>query len=138
MVLFSAAFWYAYSSSEYSSTAKPQNQRMNFLRAIFDAMNPSDILLGIARAVSLLLHRRQGLGEEQYYAPATYKSAAGQYVGPNSYGRESPIERTTYGAYGLDTQSSPPLMYAAEGVDTSQSHLVANSRNARTPSPRRH
>lgn len=49
MVLFSLGFWYAFSSTEYSSTAKPYEQPLPLGKAILDALNPSDLVLGIAR-----------------------------------------------------------------------------------------
>ncbi|KAK5131948.1 hypothetical protein LTR08_000460 [Meristemomyces frigidus] len=54
MVIFSLSFWYAYSASEYSSSAKPRVPPLDFLHAVFDALNPSDLLLGIAHIFSLI------------------------------------------------------------------------------------
>ncbi|KAK5124489.1 hypothetical protein LTR85_001706 [Meristemomyces frigidus] len=53
MVLFALGFWYAFSSTEYSSTAKPYEQPLPWWKAILHAMNPSDLLLGIAKIFPL-------------------------------------------------------------------------------------
>ncbi|KAK6432511.1 hypothetical protein LTR95_011319 [Oleoguttula sp. CCFEE 5521] len=50
-VLFSLAFWFACSASEYASNMKPEQQRLSFCHAMVDAMNRSDFILGIAKNV---------------------------------------------------------------------------------------
>jgi len=62
MVLFSLGFWYAFSSTEYGSSAKPRDTPLPLGRAILDALNPLDLVVGIARIFTLSgdLHRSGG------------------------------------------------------------------------------
>ncbi|CAJ2513468.1 Uu.00g015870.m01.CDS01 [Anthostomella pinea] len=59
MALFSLGFWYALSSTEYGSSAKPQDRPLPLWRAVLDAMNPTDFILGIWRIFPLFgeVHR---------------------------------------------------------------------------------
>ena len=62
MVLFSLGFWYAFSSTEYGSSAKPRDTPLPLGRALLDALNPLDLIIGIARIFTLSgdLHRSGG------------------------------------------------------------------------------
>jgi hypothetical protein len=62
MVLFALGFWYAFSATEYGSNAKPRDKPYPLWRAIIDAVNPIDLLLGVARVPNLFfdLHRSGG------------------------------------------------------------------------------
>ncbi|KAK3671803.1 hypothetical protein LTR78_008348 [Recurvomyces mirabilis] len=62
MVLFSLGFWYAFSSTEYGSSAKPRDTPLPFGRAILDVLNPLDLIIGIAKIFPLSrdLHRSGG------------------------------------------------------------------------------
>ncbi|KAF2717476.1 hypothetical protein K431DRAFT_210915, partial [Polychaeton citri CBS 116435] len=62
MVIFSLGFWYAYSSTEYSSNAKPRDQRLPIWKAALDAMNPYDFLHGIVQMFKLALHLQHSGG----------------------------------------------------------------------------
>lgn len=53
MVLFSLGFWYAFSSTEYSSTAKPREAPLPLLKAVLHAINPWDLIVGMARIFPL-------------------------------------------------------------------------------------
>ncbi|KAK4545048.1 hypothetical protein LTR36_003599 [Oleoguttula mirabilis] len=53
MVLFACGFWYAFSSTEYSSTAKPSEQPLPWWKAILHVLNPSDLFIGIAKIFPL-------------------------------------------------------------------------------------
>ena len=53
MIIFSAAFWYAFSSTEYSSKAKPGQRPLPLWRAILHALNPWDLIVGMARIFPL-------------------------------------------------------------------------------------
>ncbi|KAK5122278.1 hypothetical protein LTR85_004189 [Meristemomyces frigidus] len=66
MVLFAAAFWYAYSSTEYSSSAKPRDQRLSLPKAVLDALNPYDLFAGIGRWFSLFLHLQRTGGFKEW------------------------------------------------------------------------
>ena len=59
MVLFSIGFWYAYSSTEYSSKAQSGATPRPIMSAVLHALNPSDLISGTVRAVpmSIALHR---------------------------------------------------------------------------------
>jgi hypothetical protein len=78
-ILFSASFWYAFSSSEYAH--KSGSRRLSLWKAVLDAANPYDLLHGIARAVMLLVscrgERRRG-GSAQISEPVT-RSGRGRY-----------------------------------------------------------
>ncbi|KAK5131549.1 hypothetical protein LTR08_000876 [Meristemomyces frigidus] len=56
MMLFGLGFWYAYSSTEYSSDAKPRDNRLSLPKAVLDALNPYDFFAGIGRAFSLVTY----------------------------------------------------------------------------------
>ncbi|KAK0252085.1 hypothetical protein B0A54_07788 [Friedmanniomyces endolithicus] len=62
MVLFSLGFWYAFSSTEYGSNAKPRNTPLPLGKALLDVINPIDLLSGIARIFPLWgeIHRSGG------------------------------------------------------------------------------
>lgn len=71
MALLSFGFLYTFSSSEYSSSAKPKHQPMPLGRAILDALNPSDLFAGIYRAFRMLLTGTGGSsGHGGGYGPA--------------------------------------------------------------------
>jgi hypothetical protein len=53
MVLFSLGFWYAFSSTEYGSSAKPRDTPLPLWRAVLDAANPWDLVLGVYKIFSL-------------------------------------------------------------------------------------
>lgn len=59
MVLFSAGFWYAFSSSEYSSSAKPGQTPYRIWEAALHALNPWDLIAGIARIFGLCAEVRR-------------------------------------------------------------------------------
>ncbi|KAK3112050.1 hypothetical protein LTR53_012071 [Teratosphaeriaceae sp. CCFEE 6253] len=53
MVLFSLAFWYAFSSTEYGSNAKPRDPPLPLGTAVLHAINPWDLFVGVARIFPL-------------------------------------------------------------------------------------
>ncbi|KAK0945161.1 hypothetical protein LTR29_003253 [Friedmanniomyces endolithicus] len=53
MVLFSLGFWYAFSSTEYGSNAKPRDSPLPLGKALLDVINPMDLISGIARIFPL-------------------------------------------------------------------------------------
>ncbi|EMC96024.1 hypothetical protein BAUCODRAFT_71826 [Baudoinia panamericana UAMH 10762] len=59
MVLFATGFWYAFSSTEYGSSAKPQDRPLPLRKAVLDALNPTDLIVGIYRIFPLVfeVHR---------------------------------------------------------------------------------
>jgi hypothetical protein len=61
-ILFSASFWYAFSSSEYAT--KTALRRLPLWKAVLDALNPYDLLHGVVRAVMIIVgccgRRRRG------------------------------------------------------------------------------
>lgn len=85
-VLFALSFHYAYSSGEYAS--KPQ--RMSFVRAVVNSVNPMDLLNGMVRTTSLLVYSRNK--EDYVTADSSVK----------------PLR-----AFPSDRASSPALEYAA-------------------------
>ena len=67
MVIFAAAFWYAFSPSEYSSTAHP-GPAMPIWKAVPHALNPTDLIMGMVRVVPLFLQVRQSGDWSQWLA----------------------------------------------------------------------
>lgn len=76
MVLFSAAFWYAFSPSEYSSTAH-REKAMPIWKAIPHALNPADLIMGMIRIFPLLLHVRESGDLGQWQAARRQQGAGG-------------------------------------------------------------
>jgi hypothetical protein len=76
--IFSAGFWYAFSAAEYSGKYN-RGKKYNFFHAIFHSMNPTDLIMGIFRAVGLVLGRTSGAPGPKYYGNAgrTYKPVDG-------------------------------------------------------------
>lgn len=73
MVLFSLGFWYAFSSTEYSSDAKPHVNRLPVWRAVLDALNPTDIILGIVKIIPFCIELKRN-GEWTNYRIAMRES----------------------------------------------------------------
>ena len=78
-VLFSAAFWYAFSSAEYAH--KSGMRRLPIWRAIPDALKPYDLVHGVARAVGLLVGSSGAKHHDvaTYVAEPTTRSGRGRY-----------------------------------------------------------
>ncbi|KAK5169024.1 uncharacterized protein LTR77_006333 [Saxophila tyrrhenica] len=72
MVLFSLGFWYSFSSSEYSSTAKPHVRPLPMWKAVLDALNPTDFVLGVVRIFPLCMQVRK-TGDWSAYRASTKK-----------------------------------------------------------------
>jgi hypothetical protein len=68
MVLFAGGFWYAFSSTEYGSDAKPRDRPLPLWRAVLDALNPWDLILGVARVPQIFLHLHRSGGWKAYRA----------------------------------------------------------------------
>jgi len=91
MVLFSFGFWYAFSSTEYSSKAKPGHTPYPIWKAAAHAANPTDLVKGILRVFALcadvrrtgdwkayqLASREQGLQGAIRKGVAKYKGRKG-------------------------------------------------------------
>jgi hypothetical protein len=138
MVLFSAGFWYAYSSTEYSTKARPGYEQINFFKALLDASNPTDIIKGVLRIPALLLGQGGATEAGKYTGPASYGPVGGQGYHQPSYSLDSNDGgRMQYG-YGQAPYQPPPPFHARdeEEVDGKR-YLMADARGARTPSPRR-
>jgi hypothetical protein len=130
-ILFSASFWYAFSSSEYAH--KTSLRRLPLWKAVLDAANPYDLLHGVARAVTLLVGccggRRRG-GAAQVLEPVT-RSGRGRYRTLDGMGSLAQPERS---------RSRVPL-HAGAGVEppgyeaSEAGHLSADIRNDRSQSP---
>lgn len=134
-MLFSAAFWYAYSSTEYSTKARPNYEHLNFFRALLDAMNPSDIIMGIIRIPSLLLSGGAGRGMGDYAGPGKYGSLAGQGYNQQDYNLdEQDVYRTSYGYAQSPYQPPPPFYPRDEEEDGAKSSLVRGARSSRSHS----
>lgn len=131
-VLFCAAFWYAFSSSEYAH--KPNSRRLPLWKAVIDSLNPSDLIRGVARAVTLLLGAFGGRrdGDAVHASAPVTRSGRGRYRtldGMESLAQpERSRSRTPLG--GELGQYSPPRYEVASG------HLSAGGvRQERSQSP---
>jgi hypothetical protein len=130
-VLFSAAFWYAFSSAEYAH--KSGMRRLPLWRAVLDALNPYDLIHGVARAVGLLVGssgaKHQNVTE--YVAEPTTRSGRGRYRtldGMESLAQPDRSRSRTPLHTGVAPQS-PPRYDAYSG------HLSAGGRDDRSLSP---
>jgi hypothetical protein len=130
-ILFSASFWYAFSSSEYAH--KTGLRRVPLWKAVLDALNPYDLLHGVARAVMLLVgccgERRRG-GAVQVLEPVT-RSGRGRYRTLDGMGSLAQSERS---------RSQVPLHAGAgmapPGYEASEAgRLSADVRDDRSQSP---
>jgi hypothetical protein len=142
MVLFSLLFWYAYSAGEYSANAsaasKSYSQPLNFFRAIFDALNPSDLILGILRAFTLFGSvRSDGSRTNSWEGQGGFGQAGGSYE-PIGGRRGRSHQSVNDEGYDMQTFHGPPPMYPEEGYDPTKDRLVGDPRYGRTPSPRQY
>jgi len=131
-VLFSAAFWYAFSSSEYSH--KPGMHRAPLWKAIPDALNPYDLIHGVARAVGLLFGSSGAKHQDitSYVAEPTTRSGRGRYRtldGMESLAQPDRSRSRTPLQTGGVAPQSPPRYDAYSG------HLAAGVRDDRSRSP---
>lgn len=135
MVLFGALFWYAYSSTEYSTKARPNYEQLNFFHAMFDAMNPADIIKGVLRIPALLAGRGGQKSTKAYYdGQASYGPINGQHGYNHSLDGAAPL---AHGQATYQPPPGPPPFYGRdEEEDPSKRHLFADARSARSPSPR--
>lgn len=132
-VLFSAAFWYAFSSAEYAH--KSGARRLPLWKSVLDALNPYDLIHGVARAVMLFTGcfggRRRG-NAVQKSGPVT-RSGRGRYRtvdGTESLARPDRSRSRTplHPDVGVALQSPPRY-------EASQGQLSAGMRYDRAPSP---
>jgi hypothetical protein len=130
-VLFSAAFWYAFSSAEYAH--KSGMRRVPLWRAVIDALNPYDMVHGVARAVGLLVGGSGAKNQDvtSYVAEPTTRSGRGRYrtlEGMESLAQPDRSRSRTPVYTGVAPQS-PPRYDAYSG------HLSADFRTDRSQSP---
>jgi len=79
MFLFSIGFWYAFSSSEYSSSAHPRDRPLPLWKAVLDALNPWDLMMGIARIVPLIAQMQRSGDFTKWTAARKEEKAAKRY-----------------------------------------------------------
>ena len=139
MVIFSAVFWYAYSSTEYSTKARPNYAQLNFSKALLDAINPWDIIKGVLRIPSLLVGTGIGQQSMRRGGLARYGPVQAQAYHHANYSLDGgDAGRMPYGYDQQPYQSPPPFHARDEEQDDSQRHLFADARGPLTPSPRRY
>lgn len=141
-VLFSAAFWYAFSSTEYGSNAKPRIERMPLWRAVFDALNPYDLLHGIVKAFVLLTGGNMGgktgptlqtrTGKGRYQTLDGMESLSRPAV---SHERNASDQSYYGGAAVMNPGMYQPPAGSPPEYDPTKSYLMADARSARSPSP---
>ena len=90
--IFSAFFWFAFGAGEYSGKYN-RGKKYHFFHAMVHSMNPSDLVMGIFRAVGLLLGRISGSSVPNQYGAAgrSYKP-----VGGSGYDSGSPEPLARY------------------------------------------
>ena len=148
MVIFSSAFWYAYSSTEYSSKARPQSAPLPIYKAAFDAINPFDLFAGIVRAFKLALHMQKSGGFAEWSAAKAEAKVAkngsrGRYqtadgMEPISYPQDMHGRyASNTGFYPMDDRqplyqppSTPPPGYGGPN----KGYLMDGTRSERSPS----
>ena len=136
MVIFSAVFWYAYSSTEYSSKARPNYEQLNIFHAFFDAINPADTIMGVLRIPIVLASRGGGTTMGQYAGPTRYGPVDGQGYHHASYSLDgNDAGRPSFG-YGQAPYQPPPPFHSRDDEEEDKRHLFADARGTRTPSPR--
>jgi hypothetical protein len=129
-ILFSAAFWYAFSSSEYSH--KTGLRRLPLLRAVIDAANPYDLIHGVVRAVMILVGCCAGRRDDaaQISEPVT-RSGRGRYRTLDGMGSLAQPERSRSRAPLQEGEGLEPPRYEVSSAE----HLSADIRNDRSQSP---
>lgn len=107
--IFSFSFHWAFRSHLYHEDYVPGHQRMPIWRAIFDAMNLSDIVRATIRAFGLLINSNSGaiqLGSSKFNTPSRQRT-----LQLDNMGRE-PLTQQHYGhGYNdpdIDTRYEPP------------------------------
>ncbi|EME89792.1 seven transmembrane receptor protein, partial [Pseudocercospora fijiensis CIRAD86] len=68
MVVLSLGFWYAYSSTEYGSHSKSLSPRVLMYKAVLDAINPWELIVGIFRIFTVITHLRVTGGFQDWNA----------------------------------------------------------------------
>ncbi|KAK5163121.1 uncharacterized protein LTR77_010905 [Saxophila tyrrhenica] len=102
MVLFSAINWYAFSSTEYSSTARRSEQPLPLFSAIIDSMNPIELLLGVVRIFALCVRPKASRLPPFARRGTNYQNLVSDWSGtpPGPYASRAPEggarERTEY------------------------------------------
>lgn len=130
-VLFSVAFWYAFSSAEYAH--RSGMGRVPLWRAVIDALNPYDMIHGVARAVGLLAGGSGAKHQvvDSYAAEPTTRSGRGRYRtldGMESLAQPDRSRSRTPMHTGVPPQSPPRY-------DTYSGHLSADFRTGHSQSP---
>lgn len=157
MAILSLGFWYAFSSTEYGSNAKPRDRPLPIHKAILDAINPWDLIVGVGRMFSIIIHLKRSGGFEEWQAAKQNAKAAKRANNPRGR-RNQGRYRTVDGMESLprpnaaydvaappmgDTAYYPghqPLYQPPTGSppsygDQLHGHLTANQRYERSVSP---
>lgn len=156
MALLAIGFWYAYSATEYSTQSRPNHTRLPVYKAIANALNPLDLLAGIGRVFTIVLHLQRTGGFQDWSAAKKQAKAEkragtaqkrrdqGRYQtldGMNSLSRPGAAYDGTSSQY-TDTSYShgqvlyqPPAGSPPSYADQSNRYLMANARRERSSSP---
>jgi hypothetical protein len=132
MVIFSTVFWYAYSSTEYSSKARPNYKQLNIVHAFFDAINPADTIMGVLRIPIVLASSGRVAMMGKYGGPTRYGPVNGAHASYSLDGIDAGRESV---GYGQSPCQPPPPFHLREEEEEDERHLFAGARDARTPSP---
>lgn len=134
-ILFSAAFWYAFSATEYAIGQK--QQRLPLWKAALHSMNPYDLFHGVARAAGLVMGRRQSERGDAPAALSITRSGRGRYQSLEADApaarshSQVPFQHFQQSESQRFRESSPP----GYGEDPSGLQPVATRYGDRSPSP---
>lgn len=95
--------WYAFAATDYSA-ARHRQAKLNVLNAATDAMNPSDLIMGIVRAAKLALGR-DAPPSRNAYSPESM-NVKYESIGLNS--RENAEMGNPYVGGGMEPVPPPP------------------------------
>ena len=123
MTFCSLLFWYAFSSTEYSAEARPNDCPLPTYKAMLHAYNPLDLFMGIAKIPSLFLTLRQSGDWSRWKARRkesgiqglirkAVRKTKGTGDGSQGQGRYNRMEE------GMESLVAPPRTRDAEGLST--------------------
>lgn len=135
MALLSASFWYAYSSTEYGTNAKPLDLALPMWHGVLDVINPWDLLEGIGHWVTIVLNLRKSAGNrstrlQESRGQCRYQTVDGTEslsLPGAAYGRTGPqFESTSYPMQsGTGQHLYQPPSGSPPSYDHHSTHLTA-------------
>ncbi|TKA66260.1 hypothetical protein B0A55_08419 [Friedmanniomyces simplex] len=121
MALFSLGFWYAFSSTEYGSNVKPRDPPLSLGKAILDAMNPWDLISGIARIFSLSSEMHQSGDWAKYRAAISISGKIKDYRNKKRSGANSGYREV---GEDMEALNKPTLSHGRSGSAASETEYA--------------